>query len=107
MTEKAVYLPDDVYTAVRWRAREMNAFERLRPELLKQYPGQYVGIYQERVVGTGEDQFALLKQVYAEFGQVICYIDKPDRSLIRKARIPSTWIVRERLLMIRNLIPLR
>lgn len=127
MTENTVYLPQEVYHAVKERAAELRrtpddlvtewvlehvpppvqediykalesewkAFEKLRPELQEQYPGQYVAIYQERVVGMGEDQFDLLKQVYDEFGQVVCFIDKPDGPPIRKARITSTWVVRQ------------
>ncbi|GAB4152928.1 MAG: hypothetical protein Fur0021_18150 [Candidatus Promineifilaceae bacterium] len=74
---------------------EAAAFDLLRDSLLEQFGGQYVAVYQGKVVASGRDPFALLRQVHQEFGPVPCYIDlvKPDNS-IRKVRIPSAWMVR-------------
>jgi hypothetical protein len=63
--------------------------------LLEQFDGQYVAIYQGKVVASGRDRFELLRQVHQEFGPVPCYIDlvEPDSS-IRKVRVPSVWVVK-------------
>lgn len=74
---------------------EATAFDRLRSSLLEQFKGQYVAVYQGKVVASGGDRFELLRQVHQEFGPIPCYIDlvEPDSS-IRKVRIPSVWVVR-------------
>jgi hypothetical protein len=74
---------------------EAAAFDRLRSSLLEQFDGQYVAIYQGKVVASGRDRFELLRQVHQEFGPVPCYIDlvEPDSS-IRKVRVPSVWVVK-------------
>jgi hypothetical protein len=74
---------------------EAAAFDRLRSSLLEQFKGQYVAVYQGKVVASGGDRFELLRQVHQEFGPIPCYIDlvEPDSS-IRKVRIPSVWVVR-------------
>lgn len=71
---------------------EAAAFDLLKASLLEQFGGQYVAVYQGKVVASGRDRFALLRQVHQEFGPVPCYIDlvKSDSS-IRKVRIPSVW----------------
>ena len=74
---------------------EAAAFDRLKPSLLEQFEGQYVAVYQGKVVASGHNRFELLRQVHQKFGPVPCYIDlvKADSS-IRKVRIPSVWVAR-------------
>lgn len=69
--------------------QEVAAFENLKPALLKQYAGQYVAIYQGQVVGYGEDETVLFRQVLARFGAVPCYIEKVVPETPRRARMPS------------------
>ena len=71
--------------------QEVAAFEALKPELLKQYSGQYVAIYQGRVVGNGNTRLALVKEVYNQFGEVPCYVEKVTLEPPRRIRIPSVW----------------
>lgn len=71
--------------------REVAAFKALKPELLKQYPGQYVAIYQGQVVGHGDNRLALVKEVYNQFGEVPCYVEKVSLEPLRRVRIPSVW----------------
>lgn len=71
--------------------REAAAFELLKPELIAQYPNQYVAIFQEKVVAHGNDKLVLVKEVYSQFGEVPCYIGKASSEPRRKARIPSVW----------------
>ena len=75
---------------------EAAAFDRLLSSQVEHFSGHFVAVYQEKVVAKGYDKFELLRNVYSEFGPVPCYIGKidPNRSL-RKARIPSTWIVKQ------------
>jgi hypothetical protein len=74
---------------------EAAAFDRLRTSLLAQFEGQYVAVYQGRVVASGGDRFELLREVHQKFGPVACYIDLVEAdSSIRKVRVPSVWVVR-------------
>ncbi|MBX2999644.1 MAG: hypothetical protein KF893_14090 [Caldilineaceae bacterium] len=70
------------------------AFERLLPQLLEQYRGQAVAIYQGRVVASGDDKMAVLGQVLDEYGPVPCYIEWVDPESPRRARVPSVWVKR-------------
>lgn len=74
---------------------EAAAFDRIKPSLLEQFGGQYVAVYQGKVVASGPDQFELLRQVHQQYGPVPCYIDLVEPgSSIRKVRIPSVWMIR-------------
>lgn len=54
--------------------REKQAFARLKPELLKEYRGQYVVIREEKAVLFGHNKTELAKQVYQKFGYGPIYI---------------------------------
>jgi len=51
--------------------REHAAFERMLPELLKQYPGPAVAIYNGQVVGVGDDEIAVWEE--ARYPQLLLY----------------------------------
>ena len=74
--------------------REIAAFERQRGDLLKQYAGKYVAIYQGKVVASGEEKLALLDQVRQQYGNIVCYIEKVTPNSPRTVRMPSVHIVR-------------
>ncbi|HRQ41375.1 MAG TPA: DUF5678 domain-containing protein [Chloroflexota bacterium] len=69
--------------------REVAAFAHLKPMLLNQYGGEFVAIYQGQVIGHGEDEVALFRQVLAQYGPVSCYIEKVVPETPRRARMPS------------------
>jgi hypothetical protein len=71
--------------------QEMAAFKALLPELLTQYPNQYVAIYQGQVVGHGDNRLALVKEIYNQFGEVPCYVGKVTQEPPRRVRMPSIW----------------
>jgi PHD/YefM family antitoxin component YafN of YafNO toxin-antitoxin module len=54
--------------------REHAAFERMLPELLKQYPGQAVAIYNGEVVAVGDAKMDLWSQVRQRLGPVPVYV---------------------------------
>lgn len=64
---------------------ETRAFDLLLPELLTTHRGRYVAILGGRVVGSGSDLFAVLKQAYADHGHrpilVRLVTDAPPRVL--------------------------
>ena len=84
----AVILPIEDYEAFRqWKdstasasndrtafEREKAAFERLKPQLLQQYPGKCVAIVNEEVVEVGDDKLAVLDRVHEKFGRVAMYV---------------------------------
>lgn len=74
--------------------QEVAAFERMKSALLKQYAGQYVAIYQGNVVGSGAEKLPLLDQVRAEFGNIVCYIEKVATDSPRTVRVPSVHVAR-------------
>ena len=71
--------------------QEVAAFNILKPALLEQYLDQYVAIYQGKVVGNGDNRLLLVKEVYNQFGEVPCYIEKVTSEPLRRVRVPSVW----------------
>ncbi|MGA9351709.1 MAG: DUF5678 domain-containing protein [Anaerolineae bacterium] len=57
---------------------ERQAFEGLKPELLRAYQGQWVAIYQGKVVEAGEDRSQVLDRVYDRFGYVPVYVQQVE-----------------------------
>jgi hypothetical protein len=81
--------------------QEVATFETLKPELLAQYPNQYIAIYQGQVVGNGDNRLALVKEVYNQFGEVPCYVEKVTLEPPRRVRMPSVRKAKWRFLMTR------
>jgi hypothetical protein len=71
--------------------QEIAAFEEMKPTLLKQYSGQYVGIHQGQVVAVGPSRVQVVKDIYERLGQVVCYVEKVSTEPLRRVRIPSAW----------------
>ena len=69
------------------------AFERLKPELMRQYPEKVVAIVGGEVAEVGDDKLELYSRVRARFGDVSMFIqhvtEKP-----RIYHIPSPRVVR-------------
>jgi hypothetical protein len=74
--------------------QEVLAFERMKPQLLAQYPGRVVAIYQARVVAVGDNRLDVLDQVWDQFGEVSCYVENVQAETPRRARMPSVRISR-------------
>ncbi len=50
--------------------KQWHAFQRMRPELLQKYPGQWVAVVNEQVAAIGSDFSIVAEQVEKEFGNV-------------------------------------
>jgi len=74
--------------------QEIAAFEQLKPTLFEQYDGQYVAIYQGKVVANGAEKLALLDRVRERLGPVVCYIEKVTAASPRTVRMPSIHVSR-------------
>jgi hypothetical protein len=74
--------------------QEVAAFEQMRSDLLTQYAGQFVAIYQGKVVASGSEKLALLDKVREEYGNVVCYIEKVAPDSPRTVRMPSVRVAR-------------
>jgi hypothetical protein len=99
----AVLVPIDEYLAFQeWQAArqrstspdpefeaQVAAFERLKPELLKQYRGRAVAIYQGQVVEVGDDKLQVLGRIFKRYGDVRCYIEWVEPDAPRRVRVPS------------------
>ena len=75
-------------------AREVAAFEQLRPALQAQYGGRVVAIYHGQVVATGDDKMTVLDTVLSKLGPVPCYIEWVTPDTPRRVRAPLAWVVR-------------
>jgi hypothetical protein len=60
--------------------REREAFERLKPTLLKTHAGKCVAVLNGEVVEMGDDKMAVLKRVYDRFGYVPVYVQQVESS---------------------------
>lgn len=69
--------------------QEIDSFESMQAELSQRYGSQYVAIYQGQVVAHGPDKLKLTEQVYAQFGEVPCFVERADATEPRTARMPS------------------
>ena len=59
-------------------AIEEQAFRQRRVHLLRRYAGQFVALYQGRVVGHGMDDEALAQRMFERLGDVPFYIAKVE-----------------------------
>lgn len=68
--------------------REREAFNRLKPDLLRKHRGKYAAVYQGEVVEIGETTTEVARKVYREFGYVPIYIGLLEERL-PVAHMPS------------------
>lgn len=73
---------------------ELAHFECLKPQLLQQYPGRFVAIYQGEVVAVGDDKMEVLATAQAALGNAPFYVTQVTENGVRRVRIPSAWVVR-------------
>lgn len=60
--------------------RNLAAFHRMLPGLLKQYPGKAVAFLDGELVGVGEDRVALAKEMWATYGRVELLVREVTRT---------------------------
>lgn len=73
--------------------QERQTFERLKPELLRTHRGQWVAIYQGKIVETGQDRSQVLDSVYDRFGYVPVYVQQVEEQP-RVYKLPHRKVVR-------------
>jgi hypothetical protein len=76
-----------------WEA-EREAFRQLLPSLLSTHRGQFVAIYQARVVEAGEDEIQVARRAYARHGCVPLFVELVTDQPRRTVRLPSPRVVR-------------
>ena len=74
--------------------QEIASFERMQTELSRRYGDQYVAIHQGEVVAHGANRLALVDQVYAQFGEVPCFIERANATEPRTARMLSVRVAK-------------
>lgn len=74
--------------------QEISAFEALKPELLKQYPGQAVAIFQGKVIATGKNKMEALRNAEKQMGAIRCYVEWVEPETPRRVISPSAFIKR-------------
>jgi len=70
---------------------EKKTFWALREQLLDQYEGEYVAIYQGRVVDHDTDKLKLGLRVYQRFGYRPIYVQ-----LVSRQGLPVKWLTSSR-----------
>jgi len=73
----------------KWQG-EFEAFQRLRPDLLRTHLGQYVVIHNGQVVDSGPDDLALALRFFAEHGKVAVHIGLVTVEPEAPVRIPTS-----------------
>lgn len=73
--------------------RERQAFECLKPELLRTRRGQWVAIYWGEVVEAGQDRSQVLDSVYDRFGYVPVYVQQVEEQS-RVYKLPRRQVAR-------------
>jgi hypothetical protein len=73
--------------------REQEAFERLKPELLRTHRGQCVAILNGQVVESGSDKIEVLDRVYERFGYRPVYVQWVEERP-RVYKVPHRKVVR-------------
>ena len=58
--------------------REREAFERMKPELLRTHRDKVVAVYEGQVVEVGTDVAETLDAVYSRFGYIPCYVQRVE-----------------------------
>jgi hypothetical protein len=71
----------------KWRC-EFEAFQRLRPDLLRTHLGQYVVIHGGQVVDSGPDDLTLALRFFAQHGKVPVHIGLVAAEPEAPVRIP-------------------
>jgi len=77
--------------------REVAAFERMKPELLRQYPGRVVAIYDGQVIeigGENESVADVAMRLYERMGYVPVYVQRVEDTP-RVYKIAGPRIVRQ------------
>jgi hypothetical protein len=87
---------DKVYSLAGKWAKEYETFQRLLPELLKTYRGQYVVIHDGRVVDSGTDDLALALRFFAKHGNVPIHVGLVTDEPAIPAHIPHYRDMTER-----------
>ena len=71
----------------KWQ-REFEAFQRLRPDLLRTHLGHYVVIHNGQVVDSGPDDLALALRFFAQHGKLSVHIGLVTVESAAPVRIP-------------------
>lgn len=68
---------------------EVAAYESQHATLLTQYPGQYIAIYQGKVIDHDPDQLNLLTRIDQQYPSTTVLIRKVERTLPKPLRVRS------------------
>lgn len=74
---------------------EIDAFERLKPTLLEQYPGQYVALRKGEVVASGNEKLAVSRRAREHYGPGGYYVALVTPGEPRIVRMLSPRVVRQ------------
>ncbi len=78
-TSRGKTIPEPLIAPEDLLAAEEQVFRQKRTQLLRRYAGQFIALYQGRVVGHGVDDEALAQDMFAQLGDVPFYLVKVAR----------------------------
>lgn len=74
--------------------REMTAYAAMHPGLWKQYPGQYVAVYEGRLIDHDTSDMALSQRVNENYPDVFVWMCKVEPQPFRTLQMPSFRLVK-------------
>jgi hypothetical protein len=81
-------------TDMKWQC-ERRAFLQPLPSLLPAYRGQYVAIYEGKVVDSGPELVAVALRAHQRYGNVPIYVDLVTEEPARTARLSGPRLVQD------------
>lgn len=72
---------------IEWELNRKYFFDHIE-EIERNYPGQYVAIHKQKIIGSGDKVGELVGRMYDEYGDIILYADKPGDEEVIYLGIP-------------------
>lgn len=73
--------------------REVNAYEAMHPELVKQFLGQFVAIYQGKLVDHDVDEDSLMKRRQRDYASKVVLVRRVESEASRELVLRSPRLV--------------
>lgn len=74
--------------------REMTAYVAMHPILWEQYPGQYVAVYEGRLIDHDTNDIALSQRINENYPDVFVWMCKVEAQPFRTLQMPSFRLVK-------------
>lgn len=72
---------------IEWELNRKYFFDHSE-DIERDYPGQYVAIHKQKIIGSGDEFGSLVGRMYDEHGNILLYVDKPGEEEVIYLGIP-------------------